>query len=304
MEENTIKLLNRLSELKNERNAVILAHNYQIDEIQDCADYVGDSFELSKIASETEAQVIVFCGVHFMAESAKILAPEKTVLLPDIMAGCPLADMAAPQKVREMKKKHPRAAVACYINTTAAVKAECDVCVTSANAEKVINNYPADEFIFLPDQNLGSYIAGKTHKKIILWEGYCITHHRVTAEDARKAREALPNTFMMVHPECQPEVVEMADAALGTGGMLRCARESQETRFIVGTELGLIYRLKKENPNKDFYLLSTNMICPNMKFTNLQKVVRSLEEMSPQIEVPEDIRIKAKTCLDRMLQYS
>lgn len=304
MAEKTKTLMDRLSELKDEKNAVILAHNYQIDEVQDCADYVGDSFELSKIAAETEAQVIVFCGVHFMAESAKILAPHKTVLLPDIMAGCPLADMAAPQKVKELKEKYPRAAVACYINTTAAVKAECDVCVTSANAEKVINNYPAEEFIFLPDQNLGSYIAGKTQKKIILWDGYCITHHRVTGDEVKKAREAMPGAFLMVHPECRPEVVEQSDIALGTGGMLRYARESQETKFMVGTELGLIYRLKKENPEKDFYLLSSGMICPNMKFINLEKVVASLENMTPQVEVPEEIRVRAKTCLDRMLQYS
>lgn len=304
MEEKSKALIDRISELKDERNAVILAHNYQIDEVQDCADYVGDSFELSKIAAETEAAVIVFCGVHFMAESAKILAPHKTVLLPDIMAGCPLADMAEPQRVREMKKKYPQAAAACYINTTAAVKAECDVCVTSANAEKVINNYPAEEFIFLPDQNLGSYIAGKTQKKMILWDGHCITHHRVTAEEVRKAREAIPGAFLMVHPECRPEVVEQADIALGTGGMLRYARESQETKFLVGTEMGLIYRLRKENPEKEFYLLSAGMICPNMKFTNLQKVAASLENMSPQIEVPEEVRVRAKTCLDRMLQYS
>ncbi|MDO9574491.1 MAG: quinolinate synthase NadA, partial [Candidatus Contubernalis sp.] len=253
MEDKTKTLMKRLLELKNERNAVVLAHNYQIDEVQDCADYVGDSFELSRIAAETPAQVIVFCGVHFMAESAKILAPNKTVLLPEIMAGCPMADMAVPQKVREMKEKYPQAAVACYINTTATVKAQCDVCVTSANAEKVINNYPAEEFIFLPDQNLGKFIARKTKKKIRFWEGYCITHHRVTAEETRKAREAMPGAFLMVHPECRPEVVELADKALGTGGMLRYAQESQETKFLVGTEMGLIYRLKNENPDKEFY---------------------------------------------------
>ncbi|UNC93397.1 quinolinate synthase NadA [Candidatus Contubernalis alkaliaceticus] len=304
MEDKAKILIKRLSELKDERNAVVLAHNYQIDEVQDCADHVGDSFELSRIAAETPAQVIVFCGVHFMAESAKILAPNKTVLLPETMAGCPMADMAVAEKVREMKEKYPKAAVACYINTSAAVKAECDVCVTSANALKVINNYPADEFIFLPDQNLGNYVAGKTQKKIILWDGYCITHHRVTAEEARKAREAIPGALLMVHPECRPEVVDLADKALGTGGMLRYAGESQETKFIVGTEMGLIYRLKKENPSKEFYLLSAGMICPNMKLTNLQKVVDSLENMSPQIEVPEDISTKAKICLDRMMQYS
>ncbi|PKM81643.1 MAG: quinolinate synthase, partial [Firmicutes bacterium HGW-Firmicutes-13] len=185
---NKVKTLSdRLSVLKEEKNAVILAHNYQVGEVQDAADYVGDSYELSKIAADTRAEVIVFCGVHFMAESAKILAPEKTVILPDIMAGCPMADMALPEKVREKKKEHPKAAAACYINTSAAVKAECDVCVTSANALKIINNYPADEFLFIPDQNLGHYISTKTDKKIILWDGYCVTHHRVTAEETRRA---------------------------------------------------------------------------------------------------------------------
>lgn len=297
-------LLNRLKELKEEKNAYILAHNYQIDEVQDAADYVGDSFELSKLAANTEAEVIVFCGVHFMAESAKILAPEKTVILPDIMAGCPLADMADPKGVREMKEKRPQAAVACYINTAAAVKAECDVCVTSSNAVKIIDTYPAEEFIFLPDKNLAHFVSTKTNKKIIPWEGYCITHHRVTGEEAKKARESIPDALLMVHPECKPEVVEQADEVLGTGGMIRFARESQQKKFLVGTEQGLIYRLKKENPDKEFYLLSAGMLCPNMKLTNLEKMVSSLENLSPSIEVPEDIRAKAKIALDRMLEYS
>ncbi len=297
-------LLDRLSELKKEKKAVILAHNYQIGEVQDAADYVGDSFELSKIAADIKAEVIVFCGVHFMAESAKILAPEKTVILPENMAGCPLADMALPEKVREKKKEFPDAAVACYINTSAAVKAECDVCVTSANAVKIIDSYPAKEFLFVPDQNLAHFISTNVDKKIIPWEGYCITHHRVTREEAKRARKAIPDTVLMVHPECKPEVVEQADEVLGTGGMLKYAKESQDSKFIIGTELGLIYRLKKENPEKDFYLLSADMICPNMKLTNLQKVINSLESMTPEIEIPEDIRVKAKVCLDRMLEYS
>ncbi len=302
---NEVKSLSdRISALKEEKKAVILAHNYQLDEVQEAADYVGDSYELSKIAAETQAEVIVFCGVHFMAESAKILAPEKTVILPDIMAGCPMADMAVPEIVREKKKEYPEAAVACYINTSAAVKAECDVCVTSANALNIINNYPSDEFLFIPDQNLGHYISTKTDKKIIFWDGYCLTHHRVTAEETRQARQAIPNALLMVHPECRPEVVEQADEVLGTGGMLRYASQSKEKRFIVGTELGLIYRLRKENPDKEFYLLSAGMICPNMKYTSLEKVVKSLENMRPKIEVPEDIRVKAKICLDRMLDYS
>lgn len=239
-----------------------------------------------------------------MAESAKILAPEKTVILPEEMAGCPLADMALPEKVREKKKEYPEAAVACYINTSAAVKAECDVCVTSANAVKIIDNYPAKEFLFVPDQNLAHYISRNVDKIIIPWEGYCITHHRVTGEDARKARKAIPDTVLMVHPECKPEVVEEADEVLGTGGMLGYARESKDSKFIIGTELGLIYRLKKENPEKDFYLLSAHMICPNMKLINLQKVIHSLESMAPEIQVPEEIRVKAKVCLDRMMEYS
>lgn len=297
-------LLDRLNELKEEKKAVILAHNYQIEEVQDAADYVGDSFELSKLAAETRAEVIVFCGVHFMAESAKLLAPEKTVILPDFMAGCPLADMADPEGVREMKKKYPQAAVACYINTSAAVKAECDVCVTSSNAVRIIDTYPGQEFIFLPDQNLAHYVSTKTKKRIIPWPGYCITHHRVTGEEAKRARESIPDALMMVHPECKPEVVELADEVLGTGGMIRFAKESPQKKFIVGTELGLIYRLKKENPQKEFYLLSAGMLCPNMKLINLKKVVSSLENLSPSIEVPEGIREKARLTLDRMMEYS
>lgn len=304
MEERVRVLLDRLIPLKRERNAVILAHNYQVGEVQEAADYLGDSYELSRVAAGTGADVIVFCGVHFMAESAKLLAPGKTVILPEIMAGCPMADMADPGGIREKKKQYPGAAVACYINTSAAVKGECDVCVTSANAVGIIESYPAEEFIFVPDQNLGHYVSRNTRKRVHLWEGYCWTHHQVTGEEARKAREAVPGAVLMVHPECRPEVVEQADQVLGTGGMLRFARESTAQKFLVGTELGLIYRLKKENPGKEFYLLSDSFLCPTMKLTNLEKIINSLETMSPVIEVPEGVGEKARVCLDRMLEYS
>lgn len=293
--------LQRLQELKLEKNAVILAHNYQIEEVQDAADYVGDSYELSRLAAESDAEVIVFCGVHFMAESAAILSPGKTVLLPEINAGCPMADMVTPEGLRSFKQKHPHAAVVAYINSSAAVKAECDICVTSANALEVVNSLQQDEVIFVPDANLAHFVSLKTDKKIIPWQGYCVTHHRVTAEDLTRARQAHPKAKIVVHPECRPEVVELADAALGTGGMIRFARQTEASEIVVGTEMGLIYRLRKDSPEKKFYLLSPGLICPNMKYTNLSKVVAALEKMQYRITVAPDIREKAARAMKRML---
>jgi len=294
-------LKDKIARLKQERGAIILAHNYQLDEVQDCADYIGDSFELSRIAAASDAAVIVFCGVHFMAESAAILAPEKTVLLPELAAGCPLADMISPEALRELKKKYPDAAVAAYINTSAAVKAESDICVTSANATKVVDSLKQDRVIFVPDRNLADYVSKQTEKEIIPWNGYCITHHRVYPDDIIRARTVHPQAAVIVHPECRPEVVESADAALGTGGMLRFARETGHTEIIVGTEMGMIYRLRKECPAKQFYLLSAGLVCPNMKYTTLEKVAWSLENMANKITVTPEIAGRAAWALQRML---
>lgn len=294
-------LQEKIAKLKQERNAVILAHNYQLDEVQDCADYTGDSFELSRIAADSDAAVIVFCGVHFMAESAAMLAPDKTVLLPELAAGCPLADMVSPEELRAYKQKHPDAAVAVYINSSAAVKAESDICVTSANAVQVINSLQEHKVIFIPDCNLAHFVSQRTQKEIIPWHGYCITHHRVYPEDINRARQAHPDAAVIVHPECRPEVVALADAALGTGGMIRFAQETEHTQIIVGTEMGMIYRLRKECPDKKFYLLSTGLVCPNMKYTTLAKVAWSLENMENRITVAPDIAEKAARALQRML---
>jgi len=295
------EILECIEQLKREKNAVILAHNYQIEEVQDVADHVGDSFELSRIAADADADIIVFCGVHFMAESAAILSPDKTVLLPDLNAGCPLADMIDADQLREFKKQHPGAAVATYINSTAAVKAESDICITSANAVKVVNSLSEETVLFVPDGNLAHFVAQRTAKTIIPWAGYCNTHHRVTAEDVVKARELYPEAVIVVHPECRAEVVALADVALGTGGMISYSRETKVKDIIIGTEMGMLHRLKKECPDKNFILLSPKLICPNMKYTNLEKVLNALEKKENVITVPDEIRERAVLALERML---
>ena len=294
-------LLKKVQELKKQRNAVILAHNYQIGEVQDVADFIGDSFELSRIAAKQSADVIVFCGVYFMAETAAILAPDKIVLLPEISAGCPLADTITAESLRRKKAEHKGAAVVTYVNSSAAVKAESDICVTSSNALKVVNSLDADEILFVPDMNLGSYIAEQTEKRLILWEGNCVVHHRVTLEDITAARKAHPDAVLIVHPECRPEVVKAADHAFSTGAMISFAKETSHEKIIVGTEMGLIYRLEKENPNKQFYLLSKSLICPDMKSTDLEKICRALESMHPRVIVPEPVCDLARIPLERML---
>ena len=294
-------MLQQVEELKKGRNAIILAHNYQIDEVQDAADYVGDSFGLSRIAAETEAEVIVFCGVHFMAEGAAILAPDKIVLLPEILAGCPMADMVTVEALREKKKQYPHATVVTYVNSSAAVKAESDICVTSSNAVNVVNSLDTDEVLFVPDMNLGDFVAARTNKRVILWEGYCRTHHRVIAADVETARSSHPDALIVVHPECRPEVVKAADHAFSTAGILKFARETEIKKLIIGTEMGLIYRLRQENPDKEFYLLAQGLVCPNMKYTNLVKVIRALETLEPRITVPDTIREPARRALERML---
>ena len=301
MEERETKLVEKIMRLKHERNAVILTHNYQLGEVQDIADFVGDSLGLSRQAADTNADVIVFCGVHFMAETAAILSPDKIVLLPDEHAGCPMADMITAEELREEKKKYPNAAVVCYVNSTAAVKAECDYCCTSANSVKVIESIDNDEILFVPDQYLGHYTSLHTQKTIRLWPGYCPTHARILPQHIEELKRQYPNAKVMVHPECQPDTVALADVALSTSGMVNYAAREDVQQLIVGTELGMIHRLRKENPDKQFIPVSEQAICPNMKMITLEKVLWSLEEMTPQITVPEEIRVKAKASIDRML---
>lgn len=300
---NKQELTANIAELKKQRNAVIVAHNYQVDDVQEIADIVGDSFALSRFCASSPQDVIVFCGVHFMAESAKLLSPGKTVLLPEKDAGCPMAEMATPEALREEKKKHPNAAVVCYINSTAAVKAESDICCTSSNAVKVIRSIRQDEIIFVPDCNLGGYVARMApEKKIILWKGFCITHHRIKPEDVNKARELHPDALFLVHPECKQEVVALADFVGSTKQIIDYASASKADKFIIGTEMGVMYKLKKDNPEKQFYLLSPGLVCPNMKKTTLESVYAALRDMKNNIVLDEKLIQRARTPLDRMLQ--
>lgn len=288
--------------LKEKRNAIILVHNYQIGEVQDIADYIGDSLGLSQQAAETDADVIVFCGVHFMAETASILCPDKIVLLPDIKAGCPMADMITADELRIKKKEHPHAVVVCYVNSTAEVKAESDICCTSANAVKVIQSLAdAEEILFVPDKYLGYYISTKTEKKIIFWEGFCPTHVRILPEDILRLKEMHPEAKVVVHPECTPGVITQADQVQSTGGICKFSRETEARELIIGTEIGILHRLRKENPNKIFYPASEQAICPNMKLNNLEKILWTLEDMQYEVKVPQDIRFRAKAAVDKML---
>jgi quinolinate synthase len=302
MESRDAELIESLYRLRKERNAVILSHNYQRGEVQDVADFVGDSLELSQKAAGTEADVIVFCGVHFMAETAAILCPEKTVLLPDIHAGCPMADMITADRLREKKAELPGTTVVCYVNSSAEVKAESDICCTSANAVKVIRSLGDVEILFVPDQYLGHYISTQTGKKMTLWPGYCPTHTRILPEDVIQRKKEHPQARLVVHPECRPQVIELADAVLSTSGICRYARDSDAEEIIVGTEMGIIHRLKKENPAKTFIPISRRAVCPNMKLITLEKVLWALQDMSGRVTVPEDIRLRAKRAVDRMLE--
>jgi quinolinate synthase len=295
------QLKERLFELKKERNAIILAHYYQRDEIQEVADFRGDSFLLAQKAAETDADVIVFCGVHFMGESAKILAPDKIVLVPDERAGCPMADMVNVEGLRALKKQHPHAKVVTYINSSAEIKAETDICCTSSNAVKVINSIDGDEIIWVPDKNLGDYVQKHTDKKLIIWEGYCNTHDMLTLKDVEEMRAKYPQAKLVVHPECRPEVVAAADFVGSTTAIIKYCRESEHQEFIVGTEDGTGYQLRKDSPHKTFHFASKYLVCPNMKVNNLKKLVRCLETMKPQIYVPPHIAERAKISLERML---
>jgi len=294
-------LRERVFELKKKLNATIVSHNYQRPEVQDIADFVGDSLELARRCAEVKAETIVFCGVHFMAETAAILNPESTVLLAHPTAGCPMADMIDADSLREWKEKYPKATVVAYVNTTAAVKADSDICCTSANGVKVVESVPNDEILFVPDKYLGHYISTKTKKRMILYPGYCITHARLTAEQVKLAKQRYPEAKVLVHPECREEVIELADAALSTSQMIRYARESPETTFLIGTEEGILHRMRKENPNKNFYLIASSLICPNMKKTRLETVIETMEFKHNRVMVPEEVRLKAKQALDRML---
>jgi quinolinate synthase len=298
-------LTKKILALKQERNAVIVAHNYQIDDVQALADVIGDSFALSKYCASAPQDLIVFCGVHFMAESAKILSPQKTVLLPEINAGCPMADMVTAEDVRGLKRDHPHAAAVCYINTSAAVKAESDICCTSSNAVKVIQSLVEEEIIFVPDKNLGNYIAKKVpEKKMIIWDGFCVTHHRVTLEEVQKAKEAHPDAMLLVHPECRLEVSELADFVGSTRQIIDFAAASKEKKFIIGTEMGVLYSLKRNSPEKTFYLLSPGLICPNMKKTRLESVYNALTKGQYAVELGQEIIVKARTGLERMLKVA
>lgn len=294
-------VVEKILKLKSEKNAVILAHNYQRPEVQDIGDFVGDSLELSQKAASTSADVIVFCGVLFMAETASILSPEKTVLLPDARAGCPMADMITAEQLRQKKKELPDATVVTYVNSSAEVKAESDYCCTSSNGVKVVQSLENDEIIFVPDQYLGDYIAKKTGKKMTLWPGYCPTHVRILPQDIIRQKQKYPEAKVVVHPECRPEVIALADDALSTSGIIRYAARDDVSELIVGTEVEILHRLRKENQGKTFIPASEKAVCPNMKRITLEKMLKSLETMSPQIKVPEDIRVKARAAVDRML---
>ncbi|MFC2025177.1 quinolinate synthase NadA [Chloroflexota bacterium] len=303
MENRDAELIGKISDLKKRKNAIILAHNYQLGEIQDIADFVGDSLELSQKAAKTDADVIIFCGVHFMAETASILCPKKIVILPDTHAGCPMADMITAPRLREKKKEYPKATVVCYVNTTAAVKAESDVCCTSANAVQIVEKlYQAEEIIFVPDQYLGRYISTKTGRDMILWPGYCPTHMRIQPQEISRLRAEYPQAKVAVHPECRPEVIALADEVQSTSGICRFSRETEAKEIIVGTEIGILRRLKKENPGKRFIPASEQAVCPRMKLITLETVLWSLESMANQIRIPERTRLKAKAAVDKMIE--
>ena len=296
------RLLGKIAKLKDEHRAVILAHNYQPGEIQDLADFTGDSLGLSIKAAQTDAEVIVFCGVQFMAETAAILSPEKMVLLPDKSAGCPMADMITAAQLRRLKQEHPDALVVCYVNSSAEVKAESDYCCTSANAVEVVNSLPEDRpIIFVPDQHLGRFVAERTGRDLVLWPGYCITHVMITEDDINTAKAKYPDAIVMAHPECTEPVKELSDELLSTGQMLKFAAKSTAKRFIIATEIGIIHALKKQNPEAEFVPASERAVCPNMKKITLDKLIGSLEDMQYKITVPDRIRIEARKALDRMV---
>jgi quinolinate synthase len=294
-------LIEGIQALREEREAIILAHNYQVGPVQDIADLVGDSLELSRAAAAMEGKVIVFCGVDFMAETAAILSPEKRVLLPAPDACCPMAEMVTAGELRLMRERYPDAAVVAYVNTTAEVKAESDICCTSANAVEVVESLDEDQVIFVPDRNLALYAARFSEKEILPWEGYCIVHDRYTRADVRAARAQHPGAEVIVHPECRPGVIDLADGVFSTSGIIRRACSSPKKEFIIGTEVGILHRLGRECPGKRCYPLSEKAVCVNMKKTDLPKVYNALDRMEPQVTVPEEVAVRARRAIDRML---
>lgn len=296
------QLTDEITRLKQQRNAIILSHVYQPPEIQEVADLVGDSLELSRRAAATDASVIVFCGVHFMAESAAILSPQKTVLLPEMQAGCPMADTVTAEALRAKKAELPGAQVVCYVNTSAEVKAECDIACTSANAVQVVDSLPADRpVLFVPDKNLGRYVAKQSGREMYIWDGCCYIHDRLTADDVLKVKSLHPQALVLVHPECRPEVVELADHVASTTGMLRFARENPAGEYIVCTEKGILHQFNKQCPGKKFYPASDKLVCRDMQSTTLEKVLKALKTLEPQVTVAKEIRERALQCLERML---
>ncbi len=298
------KKIKLIEELKKQKKAVIIAHNYQPDIIQEIADITGDSLELSRKASATKAETIVFCGVRFMAETAAILSPDKMVLLPVLEADCPLAQMITVDKLKDLKREHPQAGVVAYVNSAAEIKAESDICCTSSNAVKVVNALPQKEIIFVPDKNLGRYVSAYTPKKVILWKGFCPTHALVKAEEILKVKKEHPQAEFIAHPECVPEVLALADYVCSTAGMFKYARETKVKELIIGTEEGMLYRLRKENPGKKFYLASPTLVCPNMKLITLDKIIESMQKNKHRIKVKESVRKPAYRAIQRMLEVT
>jgi len=295
-------LQQRIRELRQARNAVILSHTYQPPEVQDIADYVGDSYGLSKTAAASKAELIVFCGVRFMAETAAILNPGRTVVMPDLAAGCPMAEMITAEQLRELKAAHPGAPVICYVNSTAAVKAESTVCCTSSNAVKIAASFPPDrELIFVPDRYLGRFVERRLGRKMVLWDGFCPTHVAIPADSISRMRKRYPDAEVMVHPECTPEVQDQAEHVLSTGQMLELVKTSACRQFIVGTEKGIIHTLRKAAPEAEFIELSPLLLCPNMKKTTLAKILKALETGEPAVKVAPQIAELARAAIQRML---
>jgi quinolinate synthase len=299
-------IITRIQELKKEREAIILAHNYQIPEVQDIADYVGDSLGLAQTAfSRTDTKVIVFCGVHFMAETTAILCPGKVVLMPDIHAGCPLANMITPRELKELKKQYPDTVVVTYINSSAAIKAQSDYCCTSSNAVKVVKTIPEGKrIIFIPDQHLGDYVRSQTGREMILWRGYCPTHRRIRPENIQQKKKLYPKAKVVVHPECTSSVIALSDKVASTCGILKYCQDYQDKEFIIGTEIGILHRLKKENPDKTFIAAGDLADCPNMKLNTLEKIMWALEDMESRVSVPDDIASLAIRSIQRMLSIT
>jgi len=297
-------LILEIKKIAKEKNAVILAHNYQRPEVQDAADFVGDSLELSIKARDTDADIIVFCGVHFMAETAKILSPHKKVVMPRIDAGCPMADMVTVQGLEAEKAKYPTHKVVTYVNSSAAVKAISDACCTSANAVKVVTNIDSDKILFVPDRNLGNFVSRFVKKEIICWKGFCPTHERLKVEDILQKKEEYPNAKVLVHPECRPEVVDIADKALSTSGIIKFCKEDNSKIFIIGTEEGILHRLKKENPDKTFILASERLVCPNMKLTSIEDLYEEVKNPVNEVIVPEEVIFKARKSLEKMYELT